>query len=241
MYKLAEKFAFQPPPATYKKYTFPYIDGKIPYHLNTKNPSGYTILYTHGNAEDLGQVRHHLDTLAECLNVNVIGYDYRGYGHNLGSSSEKACYEDIEIVYNFVHYSLGIPTDKIIFFGRSLGSGPTTHMAAKLCSYEKIGGVVLQSGFMSAVTVVTNKLWYLPFTDIFVNYSKIGKITAPVLLMHGKKDTVIPFEHSQKLAGKTKHLKKLILFDRAGHNDVETLYFERLIEELVIFISGLGQ
>ena len=265
MYKFAEKVAFQPPtPPSYDENSFSMINGKIPYHLAVSGKgwkNTYTIIFTHGNAEDLGQIAPWLDIVAKTLQVNVLGYDYQGYGYNEGSCSEKASYEDIHTVYKYVKNTLMVPANKIILWGRSLGTGPTTHLAAKLCSpsagfcsfsasdllvEQGIAGIILQSPFMSAVTVVTNKLWYVPWSDIFSNYSKIGNINVPIFILHGTNDQVIPHNHSTKLKEKILKSDDTCLYHfwsipGAGHNDIEANYTNDLFRHLVGFLTYIGK
>ena len=87
------------------------------------NPtSTYTILYTHGNAEDLGDIQPVLQKLRE-IGFSVFAYDYRGYGTSQGQSSERNSYRDIDTAYNYLTQQLGVPAQRIIAFGRSVGGG----------------------------------------------------------------------------------------------------------------------
>ncbi|KAF1742715.1 hypothetical protein MXB_5338, partial [Myxobolus squamalis] len=100
-------------------------------HLILFEPPLYTILYSHGNASDLG---HHYNILMELgifLNCNIVSYDYSGYGLSTGVPSEQNIIKNIEKVYNFMVQNLKIEKHSIILYGHSLGSVPTINLASK--------------------------------------------------------------------------------------------------------------
>jgi fermentation-respiration switch protein FrsA (DUF1100 family) len=178
-----------------------------------KNPaSDYTIIYSHGNAEDLGDIRHVLQQLQN-IGFSVFAYDYRGYGTSQGIPSESNAYRDIETVYNYVTQQLGIPTQRIIAYGRSVGGGSAVDLAAK----KSLAGLIMESTFTSAFRVVL-PIPMLPF-DKFPNIDKIKKVNCPVLVMHGKADQTIPFSHGEKLFAAAKQPKLSLWIDEADHND----------------------
>ncbi len=141
---------FQPPEVTYSHTKRPLVWLKTT--RNTQIPAFYldrqakiTFLFSHGNAEDLGTIYEWFVLFSAELRVNLIAYDYEGYGKATGYPSESNCYEDIEIVYNHLTETLGILPENIILYGRSLGSGPSIYLAEKLskCGIQ-IGGLILQ-------------------------------------------------------------------------------------------------
>ena len=156
------------------------------------NPtSTYTILYTHGNAEDLGDIQPVLQQLQK-TGFSVFAYDYRGYGTSQGKSSERNSYRDIDTAYNYLTQQLGVPAQRIIAFGRSVGGGAAVDLAAR----KPLAGLIMESCFTTAFRVVV-PIPILPF-DKFRNIDKIKKVNCPVLVMHGKADEVVPFSHGQK-------------------------------------------
>lgn len=179
-----------------------------------QNPAAiYTILYAHGNAEDLGDIEPVLQKL-QSLDFNVFAYDYRGYGTSQGMPTEQNAYRDIEIVYNYLIQQLGVPSQRIIAYGRSVGGGSAVDLA-----YSKpLAGLVLESAFTSAFRVIV-PFPIFPF-DKFPNINKIIKVNCPVLVMHGGGDETIPFNHGQQLFAATKSAKLSLWVDEAGHNDL---------------------
>ena len=96
------------------------------------NSKPYTIIYSHGNAEDVGLSLYYLDRLVEELQCNVFAYEYPGYSLSEGTPNEQYCYDAIESAYEYVTQTLQVSPSNVILFGRSLGTGPTVDLAFKL-------------------------------------------------------------------------------------------------------------
>ena len=178
------------------------------------NPEArYTILYSHGNAEDLGDIepilrQYHQEGYA------VFAYDYPGYGTTKGSPSETSVIRAIDAAYRYMTEETGIEPKEIISLGRSLGSGPTVDLASRV----PVGGVVLESGFVSSFRVVT-RYPLLPW-DKYGNLGKIDSIDCPVLVIHGKKDEIIAFWHGEALFEGANQPKSFLWVEKAGHNNL---------------------
>ncbi len=191
----------------------------------------YTVLFSHGNATDIS------DNICFAENFNRLGlsaflYDYRGYGLSSGTPSEKKACEDAEAAYRYLVDKLGIPPDKIISYGQSLGGA----MAVDIASKNKVGGLVLKSTFETAFKVM------VPFpifpVDRFRNIRKIRKVTAPVLIVHGTEDEVIAFRHSEKLFSTANEPKTFLRLEKAGHDDSE-FSFDEFEKSFIKFIDSI--
>lgn len=194
--------------------------------LHFPNPQAkYTILYSHGNAEDLSGILWVMGEIRDS-GFAVFAYDYQGYGTSQGKPSEYNTYRDIEAAYNYLTLQLGVPAKQIIVYGRSVGGGP----AIDLASRQSVGGLVVESSFVSAFRVLT-RIPILPF-DKFVNIDKIGKVRSPVLVIHGKADEVVHFWHGEQLLAAAKEPKLNFWVDGAGHNDLMDLAGDRYTETL---------
>lgn len=191
--KFIEKNAFLP------QFTRKYDDsirgfqwvGNIPTITITPQENKYPdkiILYSHGNAENIGDILNTLTKLSNHLNISIFLYDYPGYGLCPGVPSEKGCYENIKLCYN--NLCERYRPENIILVGRSIGCGPSTYMAANF----PVGLLVLISPFRTAVSVVSTNLTFLG--DIFPNEKNIKKVKAPVFIVHGINDNIIPISHS---------------------------------------------
>lgn len=213
-----DKLIFQPPPASYKDNStvikLRTSDGEtISARFYENAGTAFTILFSHGNAEDIGTIEPFMLKLRDS-GFAVLAYDYRGYGTSEGTPSENNAYRDIETAYNYLIETRKIPPDRIILHGRSLGGA----MAVDLASREPVGGLILETSFTSAARVLTI-FRILPF-DKFENISKIGGVKCPVLVIHGKEDWTIPFRHGEKLFAAAKEPKFSLWIDDAGHNNL---------------------
>ena len=178
-----------------------------------ENPQAkFTILFSHGNAEDLGTVLPFMQQI-HTLGYSVLMYDYRGYGTSEGHPSVSKSYQDIDAAYRWLVEEKGIDPKTIIAQGRSVGGGPTTWLASR----REIGGLILESTFVSAFRVRT----IIPVTpwDKFNNLRNIKKTTCPVLIMHGREDEILPFWHGQKLYEAAPGKKMHLWIEGGQHND----------------------
>uniref|UniRef100_A0A0E0LRK8 Serine aminopeptidase S33 domain-containing protein n=1 Tax=Oryza punctata TaxID=4537 RepID=A0A0E0LRK8_ORYPU len=161
-----------------------------------RNPAArLTVLYSHGNAADLGQLYDLFVQLKVNLKVNLMGYDYSGYGASTGKPSEENTYADIEAVYQCLETEYGISQEDLILYGQSVGSGPTLHLASRL---PRLRGVVLHSAILSGLRVVCHVNFTFCF-DIYKNVKKIKKVKSPVLVIHGTDDDVVNWSHGNEL------------------------------------------
>jgi abhydrolase domain-containing protein 17 len=188
----------------------------------------YTLLYIHGNAEDLGNIRPLLGHL-HSWGFSVFAYDYRGYGTSSGKPSESNAYEDADAAYTYLTQQLKIPASQIIVYGRSVGGGSATELASK----NVVAGLILESTFTSTFRVVV-PFPLLPF-DKFTNLDKISKVRCPVLVMHGQSDEIIPFHHGRSLYEAAAQPKMSLWVVNAGHNNFTDIGGTRHQQALLSF------
>ncbi len=190
--------------------------------------SRYTLLYIHGNAEDLGDIRSMLNRLRS-WGFNVFAYDYRGYGTSDGKPNEGNAYQDADAAYKYLTQQLKIPPEQIILYGRSVGGGSATDLATR----HSVAGLILESTFTSAFRVVV-PFPILPF-DKFSNLDKLQKVRCPVLVMHGQADQTIPIKHGQTLYEAASEPKMSLWVAGAGHDDFTWVAGERHQQTLLSF------
>jgi fermentation-respiration switch protein FrsA (DUF1100 family) len=156
-----------------------------------------TIIYSHGNATDIGAMHFMQVVIAKGLRCNVVMYDYSGYGESGGVAVEENTYKDIEAVYQYVldHVVIGGNERNIVLYGQSVGGGPSCFLAAKK---NNVGGLILHSAFMSGMRVLTPSR-ALACLDIFPNITRIQKVQCPVMVIHGMMDEEVGFEHGVAL------------------------------------------
>jgi abhydrolase domain-containing protein 17 len=234
-YFLSDRLIFQPPSPTYRAGQLPITmipgaDGGSIATLYLPNPNAtLTILYAHGNAEDLGQVAPMLEELRQ-HGFSVLAFDYRGYGASAGGPpTASGATRDMESVYEHAVHTLGVPPARLVLYGRSVGGGPATDLAARL----PIGGLVLESTFTSTFVVMT-RVPLLPF-DRFPSLHHIRQVHAPVLVMHGTADEAIPVSHGRRLYEAASNPKQALWVDGAGHNDLTLVAGQRYWNALAEF------
>ena len=209
---------------------------KLPVIFINRNAK-YTMIFSHGNAEDIYLVQQWLYSyFLKQVDVNCIVYEYTGFGESNGNlPTDQNCYDDIETVYLHFTEIYGIDPDKIILFGRSIGSGPTCYIAEKY----PVAGVIINCGLMSALRVVFNLRWTLPF-DKFPNIDRIPNFNCPVFIVHGRRDEIIPFYNAEEMHRKCKYKYEPYYVDGAGDNNIDKFapdYLSRIND----FIEHLDQ
>ncbi|KAK4261489.1 hypothetical protein QN277_004478 [Acacia crassicarpa] len=183
-----------------------------------RNPyARLTLLYSHGNAADLGQLYDLFVQLKVNLRVNLMGYDYSGYGASTGKPSESNTYADIEAIYECLETQYGVSQEDLILYGQSVGSGPTLHLASKL---PRLRGVVLHSGILSGLRVLCHVKFTLCF-DIYKNINKIKKVKCPVLVIHGTEDDVVNWLHGNGLWKMAREPYEPLWIKGGGHCNLE--------------------
>uniref|UniRef100_A0A6N2LHM5 Serine aminopeptidase S33 domain-containing protein n=1 Tax=Salix viminalis TaxID=40686 RepID=A0A6N2LHM5_SALVM len=199
-----------------------------------KNPeASLTVLYSHGNAADLGQMYDLFCELSLHLCVNLMGYDYSGYGKSTGKPTEQNTYVDIEAAYRCLEEKYGVKEEDVILYGQSVGSGPTLDLATRL---PKLRAVVLHSPIASGLRViypVKRTYWF----DIYKNIDKIPFVTCPVLVIHGTDDDVVSWSHGKQLWERCKEKYEPLWVKGGNHCDLEL--YPQYIKHLKKFISAI--
>lgn len=190
-----------------------------------------TFLYFHGNAGNVGdrafKVRHYLDA---GYGVLIVGYRYNaGAG---GSPSEEGLYADGQAAYAFLKEQ-GVPADRIVVYGESLGSGVATHVATT----NEVGAVVLEAPYTSIGDVAQTHYWYVParwlILDRFDSLDRIARLKAPLLVLHGEGDTVIPVKFGRALFAAAHQPKEAHFIPGGGHADLYDFGVEQMIVDFL--------
>jgi uncharacterized protein len=173
------------------------------------------LVYFHGNAGHLGDRYEKLAAFAGTMGVMAVSY--RGYGGSHGLPSEQGLYEDGRAA---IHYLLTAHKPRnIILYGESLGSGVAVQMATEF----NVGALILEAPYTSVRARASELYPYLPVSfllkDHFDSLSKISTITAPLLILHGEKDTTIPVTHGKALFAAANQPKEAVFFPDTSHSD----------------------
>jgi fermentation-respiration switch protein FrsA (DUF1100 family) len=158
-----------------------------------KDPK-FTLLFSHGNAADLGMLCSFYCRLVHQLNINLFSYDYSGYGQSSGSASEKNLYSDIESAFLCMLKRYNLKRENVILYGQSIGTACTVDLATKF----ETGGIVLHSPLMSGIRLLFPvKRTFI--CDAFPIIDKVSKIKSPTLVIHGTHDEIINFSHGLQI------------------------------------------
>jgi fermentation-respiration switch protein FrsA (DUF1100 family) len=161
-------------------------------------PAGRPVIaYFHGNGGNIGYRAERLRRFA-AAGYGVLLAEYRGYGGNPGEPCERGLFADAEAALDFLTAS-GISSEHVVLWGESLGSGVAVHLAAT----RAIGGVVLEAPFTSVAACAQRHYPFVPAAwlvhDRFDSLSRIAQVTAPLLILHGERDMVVPVHHGRAL------------------------------------------
>ena len=215
-------------------------DGTMIHGWLLKNEDAeHTVVFSHGNA---GNISGRLDIAKTIYDkgVSVFLYDYRGYGNSEGSPNEDGFFDDARSVVNYLAGEQGIPTDSMIFYGRSLGGSAAAHQASEFNG----AGLVLDSAFANIRSMAQSAYPFVPSflvraefpTDQFL----MNRGEIPVLFMHSPDDQIVLFDQGRQLYEQAEGEKRFVEL-RGGHNDnfhnSRDIYEEAWME----FIAQLNQ
>lgn len=191
-----------------------------------------TVLILHGNA---GHIGYRMPLARQFINAGfgVFLLEYRGYGGNKGSPTEAGLYEDGRTALHFL-YQHGVKPKQIVLYGESLGTG----IATKLAVENHVCAVILQSPFTSLVSLSRYHYPWLIIKpwDRFNSLARIKQIHAPLLVLHGTHDQVVPFTEGLTLFNDANEPKKMLQFDEKNHNDL--LSAHGFFEEIIQFVQA---
>ena len=193
-----------------------------------------TIIFFHGNAGDLTNRIHKLNELNK-LDVNILIISWRGFSGNLGKPTEKNLYQDAKKSVEWLNKS-GIEKKNIILYGESLGTGVATELGQE----NSFAGIILESPFTSMVDAGKHYYFYLPVSfllkDRYETIKKLKNIRIPILVMHGEKDKIVPFNMGKKVFLEANE-PKYSYFPKEDDHMME--YNENLLEALNKFLKSI--
>ena len=234
-------FLFRAPDPSYSYLSFENELIWIPATNNTKIPclflpspqgNSRTFLYFHANAEDLGQVYDFLDVMRCALDVNILAPEYPGYGIYPGEATCNKILTDGLVIYKFMQRTLEIDMKDLVIIGRSIGSGPASWLAS-----QGTGALILLSPYTSirkAVRGLIGSILQYIVKDQFKNIEYMSKVTCPTLFIHGRKDNLISYKHSYKLAGVCLGKFTVFIPENMTHNEFK--YFEDIFIPIDCFL-----
>jgi fermentation-respiration switch protein FrsA (DUF1100 family) len=206
--------------------------------IPAENAARGTVIFCHGNA---GNISHRLEIIRMLhnLDLNILIFDYRGYGKSGGFPSEKGTYLDALAAYEYLTGRGDIDKEKIIVHGKSLGGAVAVDLATKV----DLHAVISESAFTSVQDIGEEIYPFLPIRLIttikYDTLSKIDKLNMPKLIIHSTEDEIIPFHHGQKLFDAASEPKKFYRM-RGTHNEAIIMYTNEYTEEIDKFLKDSG-
>lgn len=222
----------------YEEVTVKTDDGKklCCWYVPHETSSETTLIYSHGNAENISKALRHARAIASKLSANLFIYDYRGYAQSEGAPSTKTFFGDCDRVYNYISSRPELKDGKFIIYGRSLGGAAAVHMASKYPCHR----LITESTFVS----VPLHIWFNPVLFVFYPFvsdylptsSKAKDVKAPWLIIHGGRDGVISVKNAHALnALEVPAKRSLYIVDEASHNDVMALRGDEYLNKIYDF------
>ena len=202
-----------------------------------------TLVWFHGNAGNIGHRVDNLSLLHRRTDLSIFIFDYRGYGRSEGNISEEGTYLDGQAALDYIRLQKGRDLEtEVILFGRSLGAGVAVEMAAR----NRVRGLILESAFSSVRGMAKRVYPLLPSAVVasflkteYDSLSKIRGVEAPVMVLHGDRDRVVPFEQGLELFAAANEPKRFYTIRGAGHNDTYVVGGEEYFDALRDFVRDL--
>jgi len=173
------------------------------------------LLYFHGNGGSLNGRADRFSVLTS-TGDGLLAVEYRGYPGSTGTITEAGLHRDAEAAYRYAE-TLGLPPGRLVMVGESLGTG----VAVALAVAHPPAALVLDSPYSSVVDVAAAKFWMFPVRlmlwDQFRSDLLVGQIKAPLLMIHGSVDRIIPLPFAEKLFGLAHEPKQFVRVEGAGH------------------------
>jgi uncharacterized protein len=188
------------------------------------------VLYFHGNG---GALAWRAERFARIIadDTGLLALSYRGYGGSSGSPTEAGLLRDGEATYAYA--VARYPAERLVLYGESLGTGVAIALAAE----HKVGKLILEAPYTSAVDIGTAAYPFLPVRllmhDQFRSDERIGKVTAPVLVLHGERDTVVPIRYGERLHALISAPKKFVRFAEGHHSDLDSYGAQAAVREFL--------
>jgi fermentation-respiration switch protein FrsA (DUF1100 family) len=196
---------------------------------------GPTVLYFHGNAANAANRARKIEMIRE-TGFGVFYLNNRGYGGSGGHPTERSNVADALAAYEHLT-GLGVPAGRIVAFGESLGTGQAIRLAAQ----RPVGAVVLEAPLTSTLDVAQPSFFWLPLrllvTDTYSNERNICAVPAPVLVLHGERDGVIPVEMGRRVFRAANEPKRIELFALGSHSD---LFDYGAWQKAQVFLTSVG-
>ncbi len=210
------------------------------WHVPAQEPGrGLTVLVANGNAGDR-TTRAPLALALAREGMSVLLFDYRGYGGNPGSPTEQGLARDVRAARSYLVDAAGVSPDRLLYFGESLGTAVMTELAVE----HPPAGLLLRSPFVDLASLGEVHYGFLPVRRLLLDRYplavRLAEVTAPVTVVYGGADSIVPPEQSRAVAAVAPRLSRLVEVARADHNDPGLLDGEALVGAVVDLAEEVG-
>jgi fermentation-respiration switch protein FrsA (DUF1100 family) len=244
LYLMQRQFMYQPPPVARispaaagfpaaEEIALATSDGEtvIAWHVPPR-PGRPVVVFFHGNGEVLAWRVARFERLV-ADDLGLVALSYRGYFGSTGRPSEQGLLRDAAAAYAFA--AERYPADRIVLWGVSLGTGPAVALAVE----RPVGKLVLEAPFTSAVDIAASVFPFVPvrmlMKDRFRSDELIGRLAAPLLIIHGERDRVVPLRFGDRLFARAPGPKRFVRFPQGGHDDLDA---HGALATVLQFING---
>ena len=246
MYIFQRAFMYHPkvrntdPTTVQFKYHEVYINSETDIKLRSwysySDQNKKTILFFHGNAGELGARIYKLNKFND-LNLNFLIISWRGFSGNNGKPTEQGLYKDAQKAVEWLEEK-GINKKDIILYGESLGTG----IAVELATKGEYSGIILESPYTSMIDMGKRFYPFLPISilqkDKYNSLKKLNMITSPILVLHGKSDTLVPFYMGKKIYDEANEPKYYYFPDLDNHM---MTYDQNMLKTLSNFVNEISK
>jgi pimeloyl-ACP methyl ester carboxylesterase len=203
----------------YRTVTFRTSDSVLlsAWEVPANKPGGMWVLLCHGQTGNLATTtRPEYYAYLRAIGVNILAFDWRGFGSSEGSPSEEGLYRDATAAYQYLRINQRVPPESVVIYGHSLGTAPAIELATRVPA----AGLVIEGAPKSVVARAQEIYPYLPLSvavsSRFNSIGRIGRVPMPILFFHARDDTRIPFAHGRALFDSANAPKRFV--ELSGHH-----------------------
>ena len=209
------------------------------WYLPSSTPEAPAVLVANGNAGSR-ELRAPLARGLAQQGLSVLLFDYRGYADNPGRPSEEGLARDVRAAHRFLTEVAGVPDDRLLYFGESLGAAVVTELATQ----HPPAGLVLRSPFEDLAAVAGVHYPLLPvralLRDRYPVVEHVAEVDAPVTVVLGTADTIVPPRQSRSVAAAAPRLHRLLEIQGADHNDLALTTGDRVVQAVAELAQATG-
>ena len=201
-------------------------------------PDSMNVVYLHGNGGNISNLLGMIRFL-QPLKLNFLAIDYRGYGLSEGAPSLDGIVEDTVAAVDWMVARRDARPGRVVLWGHSLGAAAALGAAQMR---PGLGGVIIEAGFVSLKKIAAHHFPFIPSSMVsskLDNLEVVKTLALPKLVIHGRKDEVIPFEHGVSLHAQACKPREFYPIDTAGHNDIYLKGNQEYLERLRAWLASL--